>query len=584
MADHTPNQDQVESIYQPKDAVGSAIKATSVTAAAGAFISTIQNTLTRQNVGAMGAFTRFGGTTATFAAMGGAYEFTKNASANLRQKDDAYNPALGGLMSGAMLGLRFRSAPAVVGYGCMVAVVLGAFSYTGGKLEGYHRDPTVDEVARKEFLRKNRRRPIEGTLEELGEGRGIYGPGYVERRAERVKNAVSHDVLALPTGIGSESPALTAMNNERELTNAEKFFKYFQYSVTDLQERMARLQDTGISGGERADATAHCQAAIAQLSDSVKDSSSILPAHDQRSYGEAIKALTTKLEDIRSTLAPKPRFSFKNRGHGIGMQKKNESAISISDAVELAKKQRRAVPGYESGTTTSDESSAATTPAYLQSPAPELAAGNGNPTAGSIGKAVKMHDHVGVHIILPPHERHASTSATLSNLSRCVIDLGSSSASEENLLSQKQQTFAGLTLKNISHSLIICGHVSGPIHLTAVTDSVVVVATRQFRMHESRDTAVYLHAASRPIIEDCQGIMFAPLPEAYTTNLDREGENQWQEVDDFKWLRAGEKSPNWGILDEGKRAEERVWRDVVGGGPGVGVDDILKAVGLRPAK
>ena len=60
----------------------------------------------------------------------------------------------------------------MVGYGCMVAVVLGAFSYTGGKLEGYHRDPTVDEVARKEFLRKNRRRPIEGTLEELGEGRG----------------------------------------------------------------------------------------------------------------------------------------------------------------------------------------------------------------------------------------------------------------------------------------------------------------------------------------------------------------------------------------------------------------------------
>lgn len=46
----------------------------------------------------------------TTAAMGGAYEFTKNASANLRQKDDAYNPALGGLMSGAMLGLRCRFA------------------------------------------------------------------------------------------------------------------------------------------------------------------------------------------------------------------------------------------------------------------------------------------------------------------------------------------------------------------------------------------------------------------------------------------------------------------------------------------
>ena len=41
--------------------------------------------------------------------MGGAYEFTKNAAANLRQKDDAYNPAMGGFMAGTMLGLRCKS-------------------------------------------------------------------------------------------------------------------------------------------------------------------------------------------------------------------------------------------------------------------------------------------------------------------------------------------------------------------------------------------------------------------------------------------------------------------------------------------
>src|ERR1700710_1489021 len=61
MADHTPTQDQIEEGYHPKDAIGGAVKATAVTAAAGVFISTIQNTLTRHNVGAMGAFTRFGG-------------------------------------------------------------------------------------------------------------------------------------------------------------------------------------------------------------------------------------------------------------------------------------------------------------------------------------------------------------------------------------------------------------------------------------------------------------------------------------------------------------------------------------------
>jgi hypothetical protein len=38
--------------------------------------------------------------------MGGAYEFSKNAAANLREKDDAYNPAIGGLFAGSMMGLK----------------------------------------------------------------------------------------------------------------------------------------------------------------------------------------------------------------------------------------------------------------------------------------------------------------------------------------------------------------------------------------------------------------------------------------------------------------------------------------------
>jgi len=66
MADHQPSQDQVEDLYQPKDAIGTAVKAIGVTGAAGAFVSTIQNTLTRHNAGPWGAVTRFGSTTALF--------------------------------------------------------------------------------------------------------------------------------------------------------------------------------------------------------------------------------------------------------------------------------------------------------------------------------------------------------------------------------------------------------------------------------------------------------------------------------------------------------------------------------------
>ncbi|KAK8186698.1 tubulin binding cofactor C-domain-containing protein [Phyllosticta citribraziliensis] len=156
--------------------------------------------------------------------------------------------------------------------------------------------------------------------------------------------------------------------------------------------------------------------------------------------------------------------------------------------------------------------------------------------------------------------------------------------------------FAALTLKNIKSSLIVCGRVSGAIHLTNLAHSVVVVSsTRQFRMHECRDVAVYLACASRPIIEDCVGVRFAPCPSIYAEApaeaSDRSageatGEssavqpNLWDQVDDFKWLKAGAASPNWRALAADERVADAVWRDLVPGGPELGVDDILRAVGV----
>jgi hypothetical protein len=49
---------------------------------------------------------------------------------------------------------------------------MGAYDYTGGRLTGYQKDSKVDEFDRKEYMRKNRRRPIEETIAEVGEGRG----------------------------------------------------------------------------------------------------------------------------------------------------------------------------------------------------------------------------------------------------------------------------------------------------------------------------------------------------------------------------------------------------------------------------
>ena len=51
----------VEEVYHPKDAVGLAIEATLILGAVGLTVSAVQNTLTKQNVSGWGVFTRSGG-------------------------------------------------------------------------------------------------------------------------------------------------------------------------------------------------------------------------------------------------------------------------------------------------------------------------------------------------------------------------------------------------------------------------------------------------------------------------------------------------------------------------------------------
>lgn len=53
-----------------------------------------------------------------------------------------------------------------------------------------------------------------------------------------------------------------------------------------LQQQMDHLGDMSLVGGERTDATDHCLAGIARLSNEVKDAASYIPTYDQRIYAE----------------------------------------------------------------------------------------------------------------------------------------------------------------------------------------------------------------------------------------------------------------------------------------------------------
>ena len=60
----------------------------------------------------------------------------------------------------------------MLGLGALYGTLLGAYTFTGGSLSGAPRDPDYDEFAEKMRLRANKRRPIQETIDEMGEGRG----------------------------------------------------------------------------------------------------------------------------------------------------------------------------------------------------------------------------------------------------------------------------------------------------------------------------------------------------------------------------------------------------------------------------
>lgn len=121
----------------------------------------------------------------------------------------------------------------------------------------------------------------------------------------------------------------------------------------------------------------------------------------------------------------------------------------------------------------------------------------------STAKSITIRSQAGLRIALPASAAASTSSqASITDLDRCVVDMTAPTAA---------QPLAGLALQNVRRSVVVAGRVGGAVHITGVSDAVVVVAARQVRIHECRNVDLYLRCASHPIIEDCEGMRFAPV-------------------------------------------------------------------------
>lgn len=246
---------------------------------------------------------------------------------------------------------------------------------------------------------------------------------------------------------------------------------------------------------------------------------------------QAIKALQDKLAETRAVVEPRSKFSFKTR--------KNPAAISLSDAADMAFQGCRGIPGYRSPGTSSVGSSANNTPLYPSTPlnepenilqqhrpevvptsVPSISVGyteekpkesEKKAFAANVLSSVSVNSHHDLHIMLPASGSASAVPACITSLRHCVVDM--------SIPTNNGKPYASLTVNDVKESLLVCGQIDGPAHITGVEHSVIVVSCRQFRMHDCRNVDVYLSSTSNPIIEGCSNVRFGRTPRAYVSQF-----------------------------------------------------------------
>ncbi|KAH6615603.1 tubulin binding cofactor C-domain-containing protein [Chaetomium sp. MPI-SDFR-AT-0129] len=375
----------------------------------------------------------------------------------------------------------------------------------------------------------------------------------------------------------------------------ERFHRQFQVSVASIQEQIDRLFKLSTAGGEREDAVEHTLSCISHLSKDVADATDFLPAYDQRTYSDTVKSLKDQVNEAEVKFKPKSRFQFKKRtDNGSAVADKADTrrldlAVNSNSSGQQPTEVKDTVGSLPSFTSTT------TTGPTKNYNAEVTRQGEGGDHSGirkpsfSTARDIDLSDHIRVHITLPASASRATSAGTLTDLHQCVVDMSlptctapmdTSNAGPDAHIGTP---FASLMLKEIKSSVIVAGHVNGPVHVTRVRDSVVVVIARQVRIHECRNVVFYLHCVSRPIVEDCKDVRFAKCPEIYLTDKERTEANLYDQVDDFKWLKTFS-SPNWSLLPDSEVITDQVWKKALAGEPGTLIDDTLQTLGVNNKK
>ena len=296
------------------------------------------------------------------------------------------------------------------------------------------------------------------------------------------------------------------------------------YCRLGLNNRIDQLNNTTLEASVKANIVQKCQSELSELSNQVQTIASSTPAHDLRNYSDvsclplslsgnvliehivsqAISQMTEKLHQARKASASKRKFEFKPKSAKATAGSANSRSPSVNHGIQAPAPELVDAEPVVRGVSKEVPSSASRD------------AGDGveicntslvQPTISS--KGISLQSLSDAYWVRGTQNLEASF-ISLVDIQHCLVDLSSTTPTEPPVSS--------LTINQARRSLIVCGTIAGAAHITNMKSSTLVLESRQVRIHDCTDCVLYLRCDSKPIIENCSSIKFAPKPTLFVSD------------------------------------------------------------------
>jgi hypothetical protein len=309
--------------------------------------------------------------------------------------------------------------------------------------------------------------------------------------------------LSMLDRLSKRQQSRSTNSTEPSTESTSSFLTRFSQLKSSIESHLSESQSISSDPSQLKPHFDKISESISDLEKLVAQSSYFLPSYDVRSSLKTVSDLKRSLENLSSELIPKKKFSFKNKAskkeRDSVIPESKQSIVPVCDSVQSSFVVRDS-PGFRNKT--------------------------GEVLVGEFSES-----EVGEF--------------TISDLDSCEVRIIG--------------CVRALFVHRLKDCRVYVGPVTGSILIEEVEGCVFAIASHQIRIHGAKGSDFYLRVRSRPIVEDCNGVRFAPYCLSYRgieddlrgAGLDAETGN-WANVDDFRWLRAVQ-SPNWSILPENER-------------------------------